>query len=268
MNLSLEIHFFLLKELKMKAQFLSASYRDPFSVIALFLAENNIQFSVIWSRRDDHLALSHYCLLEEAHSSDPAFAERVLDAILVGESDDNPDLELYLTIRDSFDAEDCKALPHNITIVRVSHAKNERFYNPQRRTYDYHEVMVNIDGEDMILAMKLPETDPLLHLVINGPVDLPVDIMSLVAEEAERAYSPKQLFAQLFGMTGAFFHDLDAENGQKYIVAVDNNDDSYLFFALRGFDNKNKPIYEVLNEKEKNDKSLIKQLENELNSMS
>jgi hypothetical protein len=61
-----------------------------------------VEFTVIWELDSNVFNLSY-----DVKSSVYEVRERVREALMIGESDENEDLELYLFIRDTFDATDC-----------------------------------------------------------------------------------------------------------------------------------------------------------------
>jgi hypothetical protein len=61
-----------------------------------------VEFTVIWELDRDVFDLSY-----DVKSSVYEIRERVREALMAGETDENEDLELYLFIRDTFDATDC-----------------------------------------------------------------------------------------------------------------------------------------------------------------
>ena len=67
-------------------------------------------FTVEWTNLhegDGKLTLGNFYLTGAAASNNPALEDRVEDALRLEEDDDNPDLELYLAIRDKFGHHDC-----------------------------------------------------------------------------------------------------------------------------------------------------------------
>lgn len=70
--------------------------------------EQHREFLVEWNNIHPETGeVIEYDLQPTCMSSSDDFSERVNDAIKIGESDSNPDLDLYLAIRDTFDYLSC-----------------------------------------------------------------------------------------------------------------------------------------------------------------
>ncbi|UCE66645.1 MAG: hypothetical protein JSU85_01110 [Candidatus Zixiibacteriota bacterium] len=73
--------------------------------------ELRYEFLVEWNNiRPDNGKVEQYDLMLNVLSEYESFSERVINAIKKGEIDENPDLDLYLEIRDTFDCLDCESL--------------------------------------------------------------------------------------------------------------------------------------------------------------
>lgn len=83
---------------------------DENTVKVLYLHEElHYEFLVEWSNIHPETGKAiNYALELDCLSRHENFNDRVIDAIREGESDSNPDVELYLAIRDTFDALDCE----------------------------------------------------------------------------------------------------------------------------------------------------------------
>ena len=94
-----------------KIKFLHAKRISWYEVEAVY-SLNNESFSVFWNCIDEQTGkpLSFYYLANKAESRDKDLVDRVLEAIKIGEVDSNKDLELYLTIRDTFEWEKARDL--------------------------------------------------------------------------------------------------------------------------------------------------------------
>lgn len=91
----------------MNIKFLSAKRSSLTSVEATYSLDGT-EFTVEWSSVDGATGkISYYDLQINTKSSNEDLAIRVDDAMREGETDDNPDLDLYLTVRDFFDARNC-----------------------------------------------------------------------------------------------------------------------------------------------------------------
>ena len=88
-------------------QFIKATRIDHDSVEATY-SLNETEFTVKWCRLDHNGKIDRYDLDADCECSDSNLAIRVAEAIKEGETDENPDLDLYLTVRDVFDSTDCE----------------------------------------------------------------------------------------------------------------------------------------------------------------
>ena len=87
--------------------FLKAKRISFNSVEATYTLDGN-EFTVEWNNIHPGTGeLGDYDLQLNTRSLNNDLAVRVDDAIREGETDDNPDLELYLIVRDTFDSMDC-----------------------------------------------------------------------------------------------------------------------------------------------------------------
>lgn len=69
------------------------------------------EFLVEWNNvKSDNGEVEQYDLTLNVLSEYESFSEQVINAIKEGEIDENPDLDLYLEIRDTFDCLDCESL--------------------------------------------------------------------------------------------------------------------------------------------------------------
>lgn len=90
-----------------RIEFLKAARLDDNTVAATYALEGT-EFTVEWNNVHPATGeVGDYDLQIATKSSDGELACRVDDAINEGETDSNPDLELYLFIRDTFDRMDC-----------------------------------------------------------------------------------------------------------------------------------------------------------------
>ena len=84
---------------------------------------NKVDFTVEWNRVDFTVEWNNvhpetgdidaFDLQLTVTSSDDELAYRVHESIRVGETDSNPDLELYLFVRDKFDRLDCESIANS-----------------------------------------------------------------------------------------------------------------------------------------------------------
>jgi hypothetical protein len=94
----------------MNLNFIKAERTSLFNVDATYTLDD-IEFVVEWSCIHAETGeFGYYDLGFTVRSLDTNLAERVSDAIKIGESDKNQDLELYIFIRDTFDQHDCTQL--------------------------------------------------------------------------------------------------------------------------------------------------------------
>lgn len=88
-------------------KFLKAQRVSENSVNATYSLDG-IDFTVEWnSVLPDNGETADYDLQLNTASSDEELTSRVDAAIREGETDENPDLDLYLFVRDTFDRMDC-----------------------------------------------------------------------------------------------------------------------------------------------------------------
>lgn len=91
----------------MNIKFLSAK-RKSFNSVQVTYSLDSTEFTVEWNNIHDGTGeFGDYDLQLDVKSSDEDLAIRVADCSRVGETDENDDLELYLAIRDTFNASDC-----------------------------------------------------------------------------------------------------------------------------------------------------------------
>jgi len=79
---------------------------------------NKVEFTVEWNNVHPETGdIDAFDLQLTVASSDDDLAYRVHESIRVGETDSNPDLELYLFVRDKFDRLDCESIAKNSATV-------------------------------------------------------------------------------------------------------------------------------------------------------
>lgn len=92
---------------ELTAKFLAAgATKDKNTVFVTFIDSLKRTFVVMWDRTD----AGYFDLSLNVMSRTYELNTRIEEAIKAGESDDNADLLLYLSIRDGFDREDCKII--------------------------------------------------------------------------------------------------------------------------------------------------------------
>ena len=95
----------------MNIKFLSAKRVSENSVEATYQLDET-EFTVEWNNIHPETGeLDGYDLQLNTASLNQDLADRVDESIIVGETDSNPDLELYHFVRDTFDRADCLDLP-------------------------------------------------------------------------------------------------------------------------------------------------------------
>lgn len=91
----------------MNIEFLSAKRTTLNSVEATYTIDDT-EFTVEWNNIHAGTGeIGYYDLQINTKSPNNELASRVDNAIREGETDENPDVELYIFIRDTFDQQDC-----------------------------------------------------------------------------------------------------------------------------------------------------------------
>lgn len=98
----------------MNIKFIKA-YRAQEHIVKAVYKLDEIEFTIEWCcmNNDGEIDQNNYFLQDGSHDvtcEDSNMADKVLEAIRAGDSDDNPDLELYLFIRDTFNSNDCEEI--------------------------------------------------------------------------------------------------------------------------------------------------------------
>lgn len=78
---------------------------------------NESEFTIEWNNVHPETGdLDAFDLQLTVTSTDDELAYRVHESIRVGETDSNPDLELYLFVRDKFDHLDCESIANSAAL--------------------------------------------------------------------------------------------------------------------------------------------------------
>jgi hypothetical protein len=106
-----------------KAKFVKSTRNSDTSVQVAYLLDKQ-EFTVEWNNVHPSTGeIGSYDLQIDCESDNQDFNERVKECIRAGETDSNPDLDLYLNLRDTFDAMDCEDCEYPIQIL--GHEYNE-----------------------------------------------------------------------------------------------------------------------------------------------
>lgn len=124
-----------------KAVFVCAIRKSDHDVDVTYrMPDTGDKFTVNWS--NIHPETGHtessYDLDVDVRSDNETLAERVSEAIKAGESDDNTDIDLYLTVRDSFDATDVVEVKELLTEFESQYHSSQKHSSNNMSEYVRH----------------------------------------------------------------------------------------------------------------------------------
>lgn len=87
------------------------AFRTTENEVCAMYSQNSQEFVIFWNNIHPATGVtSDYDLQIKCLAHNENLVEKVENAISLGESDDNKDLDLYLFIRDTFDKLDCERI--------------------------------------------------------------------------------------------------------------------------------------------------------------
>lgn len=191
------------KTIKQKLDFVSAIRTHQHHVAVTYRTpETDDEFTVEWSNINPETGAieSRYDLDVLVRSDNNELADRVSEAIKEGESDDNPDLDLYLSIRDDFDATDVAAVENLLTDFDINYHSSKKHSSSNMSEYVRH----NLDIFNEVNGLQAVYQSGLSYY--HGDYSLPSTEV-LLSEDGGTNYA----LSQINDLDESYFDNIDED---------------------------------------------------------